>query len=128
MATLDHLDAVMTADFAGFKQFTEHSTHPIDAATGGGRVANQAQESFVLNLLIRLRVVHSTIVAATVDFKHTAHGDDPVLAAMLFDEEALYSDSLAKYRAAYFRISLLASTSSAACFSDLSGVTALIHL
>src|SRR6187431_20589 len=76
--------------------------------------------------------------------KHSAHHRDVERGSMLLDEGVLYSGCRAKYAAAFFRISRsssvrrncafslrispLASASSLACCSLLSGLAALTHL
>lgn len=137
-------NTMLAAGFAGFPQITKDTARTINTATGHIGVTDQVQQAAVFSFAVGDRLVQPLIEPGTSNPQYPAHRGDRMLVAMLVDEAVLHSGSLAKYRAAFFRmsrssskrricarsrrISLLASSSSLACFSDLSGVTAFTHL
>src|SRR5690348_6749089 len=144
MGSHDLRNAMLATRLARFTQVAEHAARAVDATAGDVRVADHAQQALIFDGSLRHGCVQPLIETAARDTQHSAHYLDPKLATVIVDEAVLHSGSLAKYRAAFFRmsrsssvrrscarnrrISLLASTSSVACFSVLSGVIALTHL
>jgi hypothetical protein len=130
--------------FPGFTQILKHGRCPVDATAGCTGRANKRQQPQVFDSAVQQGLVQPLIETAARYPEHSAHCCQPVRMAMIINKSVLYSGSLAKYGAAFFkmlrcssvrrncalklRISLLASISSAACSSVLPGLTAFTHL
>ena len=81
------------------------SRAPVDPTTGRVRFADQAQQPFVLNRPIREGLVHPRVEPASNDSQDPAQRPDWESIPIGMDEGVLYSASLAKYAAAFFRMS-----------------------
>ena len=77
----------------------------IDPATFQPRLLDQPQQPLILPLPRRDRRCAPGIVAAGMHFHHPAHASHRMLGFMSPDECVPYRDSLAKYAAAFFRMS-----------------------
>ena len=107
-------------------------------------VADEFQQSLVILFSGRYRVMEPDIKSGTGNLKDPTHCNDRPDFTVIVDKAILQSGSLAKYRAAFFRISrsssvrlscafslrisVLASSKSCACCPLLSGLTARSHL
>ena len=69
------------------------------------RGTNEAQEPPIFDGPIGQRLVQPGVEPAARGLKHPAHGSDATLVTMFVHELVLYPGSLAKYAAAFFRIS-----------------------
>src|SRR5580658_1157604 len=117
--------------FSRFAQVKEHPRRTVNATAGGVGGADQRQQTKVLNGAVRQRLVQPLVKAAARHIKHFAHRRDAMFLVVLIYERVLCSGSLAKYAAAFFKmsrsssvrrscarnlkISPLASTNSLAC-------------
>src|SRR5574342_440755 len=67
--------------------------------------ADLCQQHSIPSAPRRLRPIAPIVVSATAYLKHSAHRRDPKLSAVSSHERVLYLSSLAKYAAAFFRMS-----------------------
>jgi hypothetical protein len=88
-----------------FTKIQEYPRAPVDPAAGRLRLADQLKEAFVFDRTVRERPVDPSIETARSDLQDPAHCPNWKSGALRVDEGVLYSDSLAKYAAAFFRMS-----------------------
>ena len=82
------------------------ATEPQPVATAGRiQCAYQYQQSLVLDGSIRRRLVQPRVETTTADVQNSAHRRHPIIMPMVVNKSVLYPGSLAKYRAAFLRIS-----------------------
>src|SRR5512138_1824508 len=77
----------------------------IDAAARQIRCLDYAKKTLVFFSPFRLRFFKPCIETATLDPQNATHRPDSKLATMITDECVPYPDALAKYAAAFFRMS-----------------------
>ncbi len=105
MSSHDPRHSLPTDAFPRFAKIQEHTGAPVDPATGCEGFTDQLKQSFVFDRTVRQRSVDPGIEAARGDLEDLAHPADREPITLRVDEGVLYSDSLAKYAAAFFRMS-----------------------
>lgn len=140
----DFGDPVSAAHFTNFTKIAVNSAITINPTTQRTGVADKRQQSLVILFSGRYRVMEPDIKSGTGNLENPKHCNDRSDFTVIVDKAVLQSGSLAKYRAAFFRISrpssvrlscafslrisVLASSKSCACCPLLSGLTARSHL
>lgn len=135
---------VSAAHFANFAKIAMNPAITVNSTTQRIGVADEFQQSLVILFSGRYRVMEPDIKSGTGNLKDPTHCNDRPDFTVIVDKAILQSGSLAKYRAAFFRISrsssvrlscafslrisVLASSKSWACCPLLSGLTARSHL
>src|SRR5690606_32887907 len=99
------LYAVAAAGLARFAQVQRDLAVAVHASTGQPGVLDQAQQPLILALAQAGRLPNPGVVAAPVHAEHPAHRDQSELADMRAHERVLRPYPLAKYAAAFFRMS-----------------------
>ncbi len=90
---------------SGFAKIQKHTRASVDPIARPIRLADQRQEPFVFDGPIRERLVHPGVEPAADDSQNPAQRPDWESIPIGMDEGVLYSGSLAKYAAAFFRMS-----------------------
>ena len=125
-------------------KIADYATCAVNSVACPVGSANEIEQPGIFPGVIAYRPVQPCVETRAGNTQNSAHQGDRVFVTVLVHEAVLHSGSLAKYRAAFFkrsrssstrrscdrrrRISLLASSRSFDCCSDLSGDTALTHL
>jgi len=87
------------------REIQEHARRTVDAATRRVRRTNQLQQSLVFLGPRAHRLVHPGVEAAGRDLQDPTHRPHLELGPVSVDERVPYSDPLAKYAAAFFKMS-----------------------
>ena len=96
----------LSADlFPRFTKVQEYAGAAVDSAAGHVRLTDQLEQPLVFDRTIRKRLVDPGIEATPSDLQDPAHPPDREPIPLRMNEGVLYSDSLAKYAAAFFRMS-----------------------
>ena len=90
---------------ARFAQIQRDLAVAIHASAGQPEVLDQAEQPLILALAQAGRLPKPGVVAAPVHAEHPAHRDQPKLTNMRMHERVLRPYPLAKYAAAFFKIS-----------------------
>jgi hypothetical protein len=93
---------MLAAGFAGFTQIAKDARSAVDAATDCVGVTDEPKDPLILDGAIGQRLVQLRVEPGPRHLEHATHRSDPEFMPVLIDEAALYSGSLAKYRAAFF--------------------------
>jgi hypothetical protein len=80
------------------------------------------KQSPLLPAPLGLRTISPSVIATATDLKHFTHPRDPKFSNVSPDERVLYLSSLAKYAAAFFRMSRSSLTRSNSCFNRASSL------
>lgn len=150
LALHEPLHTMQAAALAGFPEVPKDTTSAIDTMAGGMGMANELPQPGIVGPIghrasgIGHRALQPCIKTCTCHLQNPAHQGQRIFVTVLVHEAVLHSGSLEKYRAAFLRrsrsssirriwarsrrSSLLASSSSLDCYSDLSGAPALTHL
>jgi hypothetical protein len=98
--------SVVTDIFPSLAEIEKDARTSVDTPARYVRLLDQLQQPFVLDCAWRQRHVDPGVEAASGDFEDLAHplNREPIPLGM--NEGVLYSDSLAKYAAAFFKMSL----------------------
>ena len=130
----------MTDIFPGLAEIKEYTRSPIHPSACNVRLSDPLQQSFVFDCAWRERLVDPLVEPTPSDSKDLAQPLNRESIPLGVNEGVLYSDSLAKYAAAFFRmsrsscvrrssarsfkISFFASSNSSLRFSSLFGLGA----
>src|SRR5690606_34713611 len=99
------LHAVAAPGPAGLAQVQRDLAVAVHASAGQPGVLDQPKQPLILALTQAGRLPNPGVVAAPVHAEHPAHRDQPELADMRAHERVLRPYPLAKYAAAFFRMS-----------------------
>ena len=101
----DPSHSLATDTFACFAKIQEHPWTPVDPSARVVRRTDELEEPLVFNRPVREGSVNPGVEAARSDFQDVAHRANRESVTLRVDERVLYSDSLAKYAAAFFSMS-----------------------
>ena len=96
---------ILATGFASFSKVQEHPWRTVYTRAALIRCQDLRQQPLVINGSVRQGLMQPLIKPATSHLEHATHGLRIEFVSMIVDEPVLYSGSLAKYRAAFFRIS-----------------------
>jgi len=94
-----------TTELPQFTQVVVDLSIAIDAAAFQPRMLDQAEQALILLGAYGFRLGQSGVITAGMHLKGLAETSNRVLHRQLADEGVLQPDSLAKYAAAFFRMS-----------------------
>jgi len=103
--------------FTRLTQITEDPGAAVGATTANIKLTDQFKQSLVFKLTIRHRLVQPRIETAGMQSEDFAHHPNRKLLAVFVDEGVLHSGLLAKYAAAFFRMSRSVVTRLSSAFS-----------
>ena len=140
----DFGNPIFAAPSTNFTKIAVNPAIAINSATQRVGITDEFQQSLIILFSGRYRVMEPSIKSGTRNLQNPTHRNDRPDFTVIVDKAILRSGSLAKYRAAFFRISrsssvrlscafsliisVLASSKSRACCPELSGLTAQSHL
>jgi hypothetical protein len=129
---------------SGFAKIKKDARTSVDLATRGIRLSNQLEQTLIFDRTWRERLMDPLVEPTPSDSKDLAQPLNRKPIPLGMNEGVLYSDSLAKYAADFFRmsrsswvrrssarsfkISFFASSNSSLRFSSLFGLAAFTHL
>lgn len=97
--------AMATAHFARLSQVGGELAMTVDATAGDPVMLNQTDQAIILVRTLALWRTTPGVVAAPMGTKHPAHGGQTKLTDMVANERVLGPYPLAKYAAAFFKMS-----------------------
>jgi len=96
---------VFATGFTDLIQIAMNPTIAIDATAQGIGVTDERQQTLVIFIPRRDRIMQPRIEPGPGDIQYPTHRHHTPYSAVLIDKAVLQSGSLAKYRAAFFMIS-----------------------
>ena len=105
MLSHDLSDTIYATLLTGFTQVCMYPRATIRAATGHIKRFNEFQQAIIFKRSIAYRLFQPRIKTTAMQLKKTAHPRNGKLILMITNEAVLYSGLLAKYLAAFFKIS-----------------------
>ncbi len=113
----DPRHAMLSAGLAGLAQVPVNPRAAVRHVARLTRQADQPEKPRILTSSDRLRLLEPRVETTPMHPKNATHRGDPKLPAMITDERVPYRDALAKYAAAFFRMSRSSSTRLGSAFN-----------